>query len=136
MDKTHNEKTADALRELADWLDANPDLHCLNEYPISVLFHVDDKESLRDIAKALPGKVDKHFLGNSLYVAKYFGLGPDEPGYKAKVIYEAKIGRDAVCERIEDGVEVVEETEIVESHIKLKVVPKYRWECNDPILKP
>lgn len=112
----------DGLRQLADWLEANPeiDLPWTGTYDSFSLGVWVSKEELATIARALPGKVEKDFttLDTVVYVRAAFA------GLKV----EAYAGRNAVCERIVTGTETVtvpaveakpertEEREVIEWH--------------------
>lgn len=109
--RTREEQIA-AIRELADWLEAHPDIpipHGLtgdNEFAYELIHasHGGDQQAvLADVARALPGKVTKYVLkvDETLFTIS----GRLSGGIYIKVVAD----RDEVCERVVVGTRKVTE---------------------------
>lgn len=120
------------LRQLADALEANPDMPA--PWGSITLFaaHVKrDGESEIEVmaraVKAIPGRVDKGALGDS-----YFSLSRNFAGLR----YELLAGREEVCTRRQVGerevIKVVPVSDDTEEITTLE--PVYEWDC-DPVLR-
>lgn len=122
---------AAGLREIADLLDAVPDLPTPNIDSDSVTFHLwtdADKEVAR-FAKAIGGRWHKNDPKANEFEAKYYVLTHDHAfgPYKLRLLAQ----REAVCNRIQVGTRTVKEEARAAS---VKEVPVYEWECV-PLLK-
>ncbi|MCR4338569.1 MAG: hypothetical protein NUW01_01645 [Gemmatimonadaceae bacterium] len=110
---------ADGLRELADWMDAHPEV---NIAPFEVLHYCLDKDEFRTSVRAM-GRGEKSTSDPYFFVTRWFG----------PVALRTYAAREKVCRRVVKGVELVPK-EIVPA----KVVPAHsreivEWEC-EPIL--
>lgn len=108
--RTREEMIA-GIRQLADWLEANPDIpipyDLTGRSAASVNIHASHGESekavVAAVARALPGRVAKDVWGKDDY---YFGVRGNAPG---GVGVNVIAHREKVCERIVTGTrEVVE----------------------------
>jgi hypothetical protein len=132
--RTDAERAAAGLRQLADMLDANPDLegcawafHAINAFPRS---RAGVADWARAAARATGAKVDKTQSGNWAGVAVEFG----------PVRVDVVIDRDEVCERV--VVDTREVTKEVPDPEALAAIPRVvvteveevvEWRCH-PLL--
>lgn len=129
------ERTAytNGLRAFADWLDAHPEVPLPNDGKSSFSalgsFVLDDdqaRETLAAVARALPGKVDKDYSGES-----YMRVHGVVDGIHVSYV----CNREAVCERVVVGQRTVskevpvayEEREVTEDVVE--------WRCDDGIMR-
>jgi hypothetical protein len=106
----------DGLRELADWLERNPDF--IPPYqPLRVDVFTDDQMEFARKAKRLGGRREK--LGSSSYffVRRKFG-----PHY-----LDVNVGREQVCKRV-----VVGTREVLAQEARVEEIVE--WECAPGIL--
>ena len=103
-----------SLRDLADWLDAHPDVPT----PDSVQLHtlVRTKDELRAVAKASPAWAKLYF---GEYMALRHTVGTIE--------YDINIARSEVCRKVVTG------TKVVPAQPET-TVEDFEWVCDDPIL--
>ncbi len=115
-----------SLRQLADFLEtkeftlsggigfSNPELYLFT----------DGESFLKNIQQL--GGFTKEFTDYSAYAIKTFG--------KAKFVVHTS--REKVCEKIEDGVEVIpaEPERIIPARPE-RIVPKYKYKCPESLLK-
>lgn len=120
----------DGLREIADLLDAIPDLPDPwfngNEVRFSC-WGIDGKDpapEVRRIAKLIGGRWHKNDPTAGRYDASYYTLTHDRKFGPFSLVVIAE--REKVCVRKQVGVERVEH-EAVEAHVEEK--PLYEWEC-------
>lgn len=113
---TDHEAYAAGLREMADWIEANPSIP-LPESKI-INYAVDSKEHAEAIARS-GGKCRKVYSGDYFNLYKDFGV----------IELNHFFYRKAVCERKVVGVETIParfvEAHIIEAHTKEIV----EWEC-------
>lgn len=122
------ERTAytEGLRQLADWLDAHPDIDLpwtgttYDPFSLGVWL---TKEELAEIVRALPGRVEKQFDETVVRVTSAFG------GLRV----QAYSGRNEVCERIVTGTETVTVPAIEAKPERTEVREVVEWRCH-PIL--
>jgi hypothetical protein len=111
--KSLRERQIAGIRELADWLEAHPDIpvpHALSgssefAYELIHAQHGEDQKAVvAAVARALPGKVDKKVLKAN---DELFSITGRLPG---GIWIKAIADRDEVCERVVTGTrEVTEE---------------------------
>ena len=116
------------LRKLAAFWESHPELQH-PQFPGEFTVFGIPKEELPKYAKAF-GSLEKRYSDSAFELKKDFGGG---------IVTGTYHSRDAICERVEVGEEVVpehviparEETVVPEHKIK-----KYEWKCPDSLLKP
>jgi hypothetical protein len=114
------------LRQLADWLDANPDIELPWTGGVYQPFQLGvwlSKEELAEIVRALPGRVEKEFDETVVRVnATFDGLR-----------VQAYSGRNEVCERIVVGTETVTVPAVDAAPERTEEREVVEWRCH-PIL--
>lgn len=138
--RTRDEQLA-GIRELADWLEANPAIpipHSLtgdSEYAYELIHaaHGDDQKAvLAACARAIPGKVTKKVLSAD---QSLFNLTGRLPG---GIVIKVLADRDDVCERVVVGTREVTE-QVPDPSIEVptitvtKTVEDVEWRCS-PVL--
>lgn len=115
------------LRQLADWLDANPEIELpwTGRYEVFQLGVWLRKDELAAIARALPGKVEK--------VADDASKVLRIQGQFAGLNVEAYAGRTEVCERIVTGTETVTVPAVEAKPEKTEEREVVEWRCH-PLL--
>lgn len=127
------------LRDLADWLDAHPEIEFTNFRGSHILWYRDTREQLADAARAL-GRVEK--TGTDSYFNLTRRFGPHE--------IEAYSPRATVCERVVVGKKAVPVREIPEDKAeeakrlreqiaaleveRVAEVDEVEWRCEEPLL--
>lgn len=126
MTTTDEMTLPDALRTLADLLDASPDLLKAMRYGFDrVLMPHQTAEEFRATVAALGGHRVKDADDDWYTVARQ--IGP--------ITLDAYIARQKVCERVVTGVETVEvpDPDAPKVTIEREVV---EWRCTDSVLRP
>ena len=118
---TPHVRYACGLRELADWIEAHPEI-ALPNCEISS-YSLDEREEAAAVLKALK-PCRKHYSGEMFYIRRDFG-----PITLSYVFY-----RNTVC-----VAKVVGKKEIPEQTIPEQVIPAHtediiEWDCSEPIL--
>lgn len=131
IELTSQQKFSTALRDLAEFYDAHPELTA-PQYPSAFVIYSITKNDLPTYARAF-GTCDKVFDEYSYRLVKTFGAG---------IRLETYSSRESVCERVKIGEEVVpahvvaakpaEEEKFVEEY-KREV---FEWKCPGSLLAP
>jgi len=116
------EQVIGSLRAVADFLEQNPSAPVPHIGEITAFVNTveDVKGELRRIVKEVPGPWKKAVMESFYSIVKDFGA----------FTYEVTALRHQVCRKIETG-----EVKVIPAQEE-KVVPKYRWECDDSLLAP
>lgn len=104
------------LRELADFIDAHPDIPC--PYGEAHNAFVRDKTQLGMIARAVGGRWDKNCTSQFFYIRREFAGGHS---------YEVNVSRDQVCRKVVTGTRI----EPAQPEREVEVV---EWVCTEPLL--
>ncbi len=125
MDSTEHEALAAGLRDLADWIEAHPEL-TLPQVDVKA-FPQDEAEPPHVWTKALGGKVEKDYSNvvSLFYLRKPFGPVP------FSVVYN----RSTVCKRVVKGTETVEVPAVEAQPARVEEREIVEWVCDEPILK-
>lgn len=105
---------ATALREIADWYEAHPDVPAPSPAPINLFFG--DKDELVAVARAVGERLTKSGSGDWYWLRKEFPSG---------WALEFNVRREQVCTRRVVGTEPVPE-QIIPAHTKEIV----EWDCH------
>ena len=108
--------TTKGLRELADFLDANPQLELTTP---SHMIYVSERDKLAEIARQ--GSWAKTYRGDYFNLVKTFS---------GDVTLEVFTDRDAVCRKVVTGHRVVPAQPATEEH----TVEIVEWVCDDALL--
>lgn len=114
---------ADGLRELADFVDRNPELFT---YGITVDLFAEDRAEFAEKARAF-GSAEKRTMGSWYLLRKRFGPHT----------LELTIEREKICERVQTGTRIVTKPDpVAVADVPLVDVeePVYEWKCPDSIL--
>ena len=103
-----------SLRDLANWLDAHPDVPTPASMQVNTF--VLTKDELRAVAKASPAWAKLDF---GEYMALRHTIGSIE--------YDINVARGEVCRKVVTG------TKVIPAQPE-KTVEDFRWVCDDPIL--
>lgn len=116
---------ANALRTLADLIEAKPELAGSQFTPIEMNLWVDDVDELARLTRQVGGARSKVDLGSTLTVRRDFG---------ARVYLDLNAKRDQVCEAVVVGTETVEipDPDVVVPTVTVER-PVVEWKCS-PIL--
>lgn len=107
---------AQGLRELADFIDAHPDIPC--PYGEAHNAFVRDKAQLGMIARAVGGRWDKNGTSQFFYIRREFAGGHS---------YEVNVSRDQVCRKVVTGTRI-------EPAVPEREVEVVEWVCTEPLL--
>lgn len=117
---------ADGLRELADWIEAHPDIAERMAPPYLVII-ADDADDMAHKARALGGKRSKHVGDEWVDVERKFG--------PVRVTVTAR--RENVCERVVVGtttVEIPAEPARPATPARTETIERTKWVCPDSIM--
>jgi hypothetical protein len=124
-----NQKSINAYREAADWLEQHPELPRIYPGNIGVFARGEDQKAEAAIVAKAMGKSRKVYTESSLHLGKKFGE-------HCTITYLAD--RDKVCERVKVGTRVepaqtlsAREEQFVPEH----EVELFEWKCS-PLLEP
>lgn len=115
--KKKNIQTAQALREMADWLETNAEDWGDTVY-LSIHSYTWDKEIFKKKVKMLGRKIEKNFSDQGVTATKYFGI----PNVNVSV----QISRDQICEKVVTGTR-----EVPEEIIPARTEEIIEWKCTD-----
>lgn len=131
IELTPQQKFSTALRDLAEFYDAHPELTA-PQWPSAFTIYSVPKDDLPTYARAF-GTCDKVFDEYSYRLVKTFGAG---------ITLETYSSRESVCERVKIGEEVVpahvvaakpaEEEKFVEESVR----EVFEWKCPGSLLAP
>lgn len=126
--KDHRTEQIEGLREIADAMEANPEMPL--PYSSGYVFaahHLRDGESdleaMRRLAKTIPGKLEKSSDDSYFYLTRKFGA----------IQVQLCAARDEVCVKKQVGTKTVKKIEAVETREVEVEEPVYEWDC-EPIL--
>jgi hypothetical protein len=124
----NNKEYADGLRELADWIEANPDI----EVPDKVfqVYSMNTKEEASKCLSALK-PCRKEYRNDMFHLVRDFGpLTLDFVFYRNAVCTRRVVGTKEI------GTELIPARLIPEQIIPAHVEEIVEWECGEPLLKP
>lgn len=104
------------LRELADFIDAHPDIPL--PYAGAHNAFVENKAQLGLIARAVGGRWDKKGTTDYFYIKREFAGGHS---------YEVNVSREQVCRKVKTGTRI-------EPAKPEQEVETFEWVCEEPLL--
>lgn len=121
--KSANQEMADGLRQLADWLEANPQQDGILGY-VTVNCFLQSREALLAHVKGL-GRLEKDAVGNWFYFRKRF---------TNRVSLEFNIDREKICRKVVTKTVLPAEPARIIPALPEREEEIVTWECPDSVL--
>lgn len=113
---------ADTLQEVARFYQENPSFPV--PYGTQMDVFVDDKATLKEYIRRIPGRIEKVF--GSFYFSAVKHFGPQ--GGPGRITFRLNTGREQVCRKVVKGKKII-------PAVPEREVEDVDWVCDDPILK-